>query len=472
VEAVEEEAEAGRWYNERLMTKETQPAQRVYGSEVEYSFTQPGINPKLSALTTEQLSIPPFVPNVGEFLGNGGRLYKDLDLVEYATPECMTLSDLVLHEIAGEYFAHYAIRNIEEIGTLHKRAIDSVGMFAYGVHENYSTPMDLWNSADIQRFRMIQILATHLATRTIFTGSGFYDSGSNYHIGQEMDYIYNVSSTETTRLRPLVNMRNEPHDGTGTEKRLHITCGDGNLSPWAILMKFGTTSLVLRLLEQGWETDSMWMLDRPVDAAKETADGVIGMKRVFKASNGEYMSAIDVQEYLHSRCEAMAEVFEIPEDERAVLSEWGAIIDALRRFVETEVEDDLLAQIDWYTRRKVVERGLVRSQYRTPRDRKKYEVGYDMIPDGVGSLLRKAGRPFSSHSPAENDIEKALIEPPQGRARLRGAIVSAAHHEPDKYFASSINWGQVEVNRRRVQMPLLGQYDDEKVQRTLEHLRG
>lgn len=454
------------------MTKEIQPVQRVYGSEVEYSFTQHGIDSRSSALTTARLSIPPWVPHVGEFLGNGGRLYKDLDLVEYATPECMTLSDLVLHELAGEYLAHHAVGDVEEVGVLLKRAIDTFGTYSYGFHENYSTPVNLWDSRDIERFKKIQFLATHLATRTIYTGAGYYDDRTEYHIGQKMTHIKTLSSTETTRLRPLVNMRNEPHDCTGADKRLHITCGDGNLSPWAIRMKFGTTSLVLRLLEHGWAADDMLLLDRPVEAAGEVASGLSGMKKVFKVNNGEYLSAIDVQEYFYGRCAAMAEVVDIPEEERMVLQEWGMILDSLRRYVATEEEDDSLSQIDWFARRKVVERGLARSRSHSFRDRKKYEVGYDLIPNGAGRRLRAAGRLFSSHSPDESDVKKALTEPPQGRARLRGAVVQAASREPEAYFANSVNWGQVEVNNHRVLMRLSDPYDDETVQKKLQEMRG
>ena len=39
----------------------------------------------------------------GEFLGNGGRLYVDRGgHPEYATPECLSVADLVAHELAGD----------------------------------------------------------------------------------------------------------------------------------------------------------------------------------------------------------------------------------------------------------------------------------------------------------------------------------------------------------------------------------
>src|SRR5437764_3517549 len=41
-------------------------------------------------------------PGNGGFLLNGGRLYMDMGHIEYATPECRTVRDLVAYDLAGD----------------------------------------------------------------------------------------------------------------------------------------------------------------------------------------------------------------------------------------------------------------------------------------------------------------------------------------------------------------------------------
>lgn len=452
------------------MTKESTVVHRHYGSEVEYGFTQKGVDPGSSALTTVATLIPPTMPHVGDFLGNGGRLYKDLDLVEYATPECMSLDELVLHELVGEQLALQAFEEVEEVKTVHKRAIDTVGKFTYGAHENYSTTLDIWSSTNTERYRKIQMLATHFATRTIFTGAGYFTPKGVYNIGQKTSHVHSLSGTETTRFKPLVNLRNEPHDGSGASRRLHVTSGDANISPWAIRMKFGTTSLLLRLLEHELESSRDWILAKPLEVAVDVAGSVDKLKAVYKTSADNYASAIDIQRVLFNQCSAMAEVLPIPDDEREVLNEWGKVLDALDKYIAVGVEDLLLMQIDWYARLKVVNSGLDRSRSSSTRDKKKYEIGYDMLPNGAGFGLRRKGRVFSAHTPTDAQIEKARSEPPEGRAKLRGQLISAAFGDSEHYYVSSVNWSQLSVNGRRILLPLDGDYSDSSVSQILFEL--
>ena len=41
-------------------------------------------------------------PGNGGFLLNGGRLYLDMGHIEYASPECLNLHDIVTYELAGD----------------------------------------------------------------------------------------------------------------------------------------------------------------------------------------------------------------------------------------------------------------------------------------------------------------------------------------------------------------------------------
>src|SRR5258705_11536533 len=48
-------------------------------------------------------------PGNGGFLLNGGRLYLDMGHIEYASPECLHLRDLVTYELAGGDFVQSSL---------------------------------------------------------------------------------------------------------------------------------------------------------------------------------------------------------------------------------------------------------------------------------------------------------------------------------------------------------------------------
>jgi proteasome accessory factor A len=82
------------------------------------------------------------------FLENGARLYLDVGShPEYATPECDKISDVVVHDKAGEWILAQLVTGaqarLREEGIrgevyLFKNNTDSVGN-SYGCHENYLT---------------------------------------------------------------------------------------------------------------------------------------------------------------------------------------------------------------------------------------------------------------------------------------------------------------------------------------------
>ena len=78
-------------------------------------------------------------PGNGGFLLNGGRLYLDMGHLEYASPECRTLEDIVAYDLAGDLLVQQAI---EEMGAgdqvaFVKNNIDHHTGATFGCHENY-----------------------------------------------------------------------------------------------------------------------------------------------------------------------------------------------------------------------------------------------------------------------------------------------------------------------------------------------
>ena len=96
------------------------------------------------------------------------------------------------------------------------------------------------------------------ATRTVFAGAGKVgvenDNSANkgiFQLSQRADFFSVEASVDTLHNRPLVNTRDEPHAAPRLYRRLHVICGDANMSEYATALKVGTTSLVLTLLEAG-----------------------------------------------------------------------------------------------------------------------------------------------------------------------------------------------------------------------------
>ena len=210
-------------------------------------------------------------------LANGARLYNDHGHPEYATPECSNLRDLVAHDKAGEriLLAAAAKRSTQRGApvTLYKNNTDYHGS-SYGTHEAYlmrrDTPTD----------DVIRGLLPFFASRQLYAGSGKCGIENDrskspegvFQLSQRADFFTVEASVDTLHNRPIVNTRDEPHATPRRYRRLHVICGDANMSEYATALKVGTTSLVLRLLEDGL-TPTIKLTD-PVYAAKQISRDV------------------------------------------------------------------------------------------------------------------------------------------------------------------------------------------------------
>src|SRR5438309_9042704 len=52
-------------------------------------------------------------PGNGGFLLNGGRLYIDMGHLEYSSPECLTLRDIVAYDLAGDAMLQSALEALK-----------------------------------------------------------------------------------------------------------------------------------------------------------------------------------------------------------------------------------------------------------------------------------------------------------------------------------------------------------------------
>src|ERR687886_76794 len=202
------------------------------------------------------------------FLRNGARLYLDVGShPEYATPECDDVRQLVVHDRAGN---------------------------SYGCHENYLVP----RAGEFGR--LADVLIPFLVTRQLLVGAGKVlqtPRGAVYCLSQRADHIWEGVSSATTRSRPIINTRDEPHADAEKYRRLHVIVGDSNMSEWSSYLKVGATALLLRMVEEGTQIRDM-TLENPIRAIREISHDATCQRRV-RLANGREASALDMQkEYL------------------------------------------------------------------------------------------------------------------------------------------------------------------------------
>ncbi len=179
------------------------------------------------------------------FLRNGARLYLDVGShPEYATPECDDLRQAVVHDKAGERIleglvadAQHRLKDEGIAGEVYlfKNNTDSAGN-SYGCHENYLVS----RHGDFQR--LSDVLIPFLVSRQIICGAGKVlqtPRGALYCVSQRADHIWEGVSSATTRSRPIINTRDEPHADAEHHRRLHVIVGDSNMSEVTTLLKLG-----------------------------------------------------------------------------------------------------------------------------------------------------------------------------------------------------------------------------------------
>src|SRR5680860_443480 len=234
---------------------------RIFGLETEYGITCAAAGQrKLSADEVARYLFRKVISwgrSSNVFLRNGARLYLDVGShPEYATPECDDVRELVVHDRAGERLLEGlmtdAERRLAEEGIegevfLFKNNTDSAGN-SYGCHENYLV------ARHGEFAKLSDVLIPFLVTRQVLVGAGKVlqtPRGAVFCLSQRADHIWEGVSSATTRSRPIINTRDEPHADAEKYRRLHVIVGDSNMSETTTLLKVGAAELVLRMVEAG-----------------------------------------------------------------------------------------------------------------------------------------------------------------------------------------------------------------------------
>ena len=358
-------------------------------------------------------------------LTNGARLYVDHAHPEYSSPETATPREAVLWDRAGEHVMRRAMEALASEGrdvVVYKNNVDGKGA-AYGSHENYLV------SRKVGFGEVIRYLMPFFVTRQILCGSGRLGIGQRsetpgFQISQRADYVENDVGLETTFNRPIINTRDEPHADAAAYRRLHVIGGDANLFDVSNLLKVGTTSLVLWLLESDrvpLELDSL-TLHSPVAATWRISHDP-SLRAAVDMHDGTSRTAVDIQQvYLDAVREAVGRDGEPDADTAEVLDYWQRALDALRGDM-----DAAAPMIEWVAKYRLLE-GL-RARGGTGWDSDRLHAldlqWHDLRPErSIVARLDAAGRVARLFSP-EQAADAAVRAPSSTRAFLRGGLIAA-----------------------------------------------
>ncbi|MGA1146163.1 MAG: Pup--protein ligase [Candidatus Nanopelagicales bacterium] len=381
------------------------------------------------------------------FLRNGSRLYLDVGShPEYATAECDSVQQLITHDRAGERILEglsvAAESRLREEGIsgdiyLFKNNTDSAGN-SYGCHENYLVE----RSTDF--LALAEGFIPFLISRQIITGAGKVlqtPRGAVYCVSQRADHIWEGISSATTRSRPIINTRDEPHADADMYRRLHVIVGDSNMSETTSMLKVGAADLVLRMLESGAVMRDM-SFENPIRAIREISHDTSGTRQV-PLTTGRELSALQMQwEYLDKVTQYV--------DRRGLRSDptTARVLDLWERSLKAVEAQDFSAvdtEIDWIIKKKLIERymdkhGLTLSDVRVAQlDLAYHDINRDR---GLFYLLEK--RRLASRITADPEVFEAKNVPPQTtRAKLRGDFVRRAQERRRDF---TVDWVHLKLN--------------------------
>ncbi|HEV8555623.1 MAG TPA: Pup--protein ligase [Actinophytocola sp.] len=379
------------------------------------------------------------------FLRNGSRLYLDVGShPEYATAECDDLVQLVTHDKAGERILEDLLVDAERrladegIGGdifLFKNNTDSAGN-SYGCHENYLVT----RAGEFSR--IADVLLPFLVTRQVICGAGKVlqtPRGAVYCLSQRAEHIWEGVSSATTRSRPIINTRDEPHADAERYRRLHVIVGDSNMAEPTTLLKVGSANLVLEMIEEGVQFRD-FSLDNPIRAIREISHDLTG-RRLVRLAGGREASALDIQrEYFSRAVEHVAKRSPDPIADR-VIELWGRTLDA----VEAQDLGKIDREIDWAIKHRLVERYRAKHgmELSSPRVAQ-LDLAYHDIRRGRGIFDLLQRKDLVARVTDDGEIEAAKDTPPQTtRAKLRGDFIAAAQQAGRDF---TVDWVHLKLN--------------------------
>ncbi|NMM99950.1 ligase [Bifidobacterium sp. DSM 109958] len=400
-----------------------------------------------AAARPDMLTDAPQLNITNVIAANGARVYVDHAHPEYSAPETRDPFDAVAWDHAGDRIMQAAAeRASAATGTpiaLHRNNVDGKGA-CWGTHENYlmerSVPFD----------RVVRLMTAHFVSRQIYAGSGRVGLGersetAGFQLSQRADYIHARVGLQTTFERPIINTRDEPHAVSERFRRLHVIVGDANRMETPQVLKLGTTSMLLWLLEHadgvGFDVDALCdslELADPVDAMHLVSHDLTLETPLALAAGGTttaWMMQVRLRAAVYEAAAATygtdtrGEPAWPDRSTTSVMAMWGqalADVAAIRHADDAERLAGLereAGRIEWFAKWRLLERlrsrrGLAWDDARL----RALDLGWAAL-DPRASLFSRMER-LTEHVLDPGRVDHAVVEPPEDtRAWLRAQVV-------------------------------------------------
>lgn len=438
---------------------------RIYGLETEYGLAHTA-DPHGRRIGPEEIARYLFRPVVewgrssNVFLPNGSRLYLDVGShPEYATAECDDLGDLLAQDRAGEALmidlldqAQTALDRDGLGGRIHmvKNNTDAAGN-SYGSHENFLIRRTL----DFNR--LTTVLLPFLVTRQLLVGTGAIiprqssfapDEEANrsemmFGLSARSDVMWEGLSSATTRSRPIINARDEPHADAEKYRRLHVIVGDSSMSTATSALKIGSAVLMLDLIEQGARIPENG-LRHPVRDIRMVARDLTG-RVVLERTDGTTTSPLGLLTDYRDRAQRLVESGDHSLGDEAlagyVIDLWTRMLDA----VEAQDFSSVDTEIDWVMKRSLIERSMARADAKITDPRiQRLDIAYHDITPATGLFPKLEAAGLAKNLVDENRRTRAKeVAPTTTRAAIRGEFVRAAHAARRDY---TVDWVHLRLN--------------------------
>lgn len=291
-------------------------------------------------------------------LGSGARFYNDHGHPEFATPECESLDELVLHDLAGMLVMNltaeaYRKATRSEV-SIYKNNSDFSGA-SYGTHENFHLPRALDFDA------LFNAISPMLVARQVLSGAGKVGSEAGnwvpFQISARADFLTEPSSVETLFRRPIFNTRDEPHASRNAHLRLHVISGDANMMPCCTKRKTGLVRLAIRLALQG--SAPHWAIEdfpKVMSAISRDQDYRFAIPL---SGNGQ----TDAYEVLESYFSAAEATLDLEQSELSLIRESREILTDLRNGGHAAIA----TRVDWAAKKLLID-SFIESEDLSPKD--------------------------------------------------------------------------------------------------------
>ena len=198
--------------------------------------------------------------------------------------------------------------------------------------------------------RISDVLLPFLVTRQLICGAGKIlqtPKAATFCLSQRAEHIWRAFQAPPPG-RARSSTRDEPHADAEKYRRLHVIVGDSNMCESSTMLKVGTASLVLEMIEAG--VPFRTSLDNPIRAIREVSHDVTGRRPVRLAGGRQAARSTSSASITRGPSNTCKHVSRTLRSSRWV--DPGRQLDA----VESQDFAKVDTEIDWVIKRKLFQR--------------------------------------------------------------------------------------------------------------------